>query len=116
MRILAGISVALALFAAAPAWAHAMLEHAAPSAGAIVHESPKSVVLSYSEPLEPALSTIAVTDAQGHDVTLGKSIADGTTMSVALNPLKPGSYHVRWHALSVDTHRTDGAFTFSVAP
>jgi hypothetical protein len=37
-------------------------------------------------------------------------------MSVALKPLKPGIYHVRWHALSIDTHRTEGAFAFTVAP
>jgi methionine-rich copper-binding protein CopC len=116
MRIFISVGIALALFAVGPASAHAMLEHASPSAGAALHESPKSVVLSYSEPLEPALSTIAVTDSQGHDVTAAKATADGTTMSVALKPLKPGDYHVRWHALSVDTHRTDGAFAFTVAP
>jgi methionine-rich copper-binding protein CopC len=28
--------------------------------------------------------------------------------------LPPGSYKVQWHALSVDTHTTQGAFSFRV--
>jgi hypothetical protein len=116
MRALAPFLAAALLFVPVAASAHAMLEHATPSAGAVLHESPKSVALSYSESLEPALSGIAVTDSRGQDVTAGRSTADGTTMTVALKPLKPGDYHVRWHALSVDTHRTDGAFAFTVAP
>ena len=28
--------------------------------------------------------------------------------------LAPGRYRVRWHVVSVDTHRTEGSFEFSV--
>ncbi len=35
-------------------------------------------------------------------------------MRVGLKTLGPGSYRVRWHALSVDTHTTEGRFTFHV--
>jgi methionine-rich copper-binding protein CopC len=97
-----------------PALAHAMLEHASPSAGDVLRTSPKTVTLSYTEALEPAFSHITVTDAAGHDVTAGPSTADGTTMSVTLRPLAPGLYNVKWQALSVDTHRTSGAFSFAV--
>ena len=38
----------------------------------------------------------------------------GNTMRVGLKALSPGSYKVRWHALSVDTHTTEGSFTFHV--
>jgi methionine-rich copper-binding protein CopC len=31
-------------------------------------------------------------------------------------PLKPGVYTVHWHAVSVDTHRTQGSFQFTVRP
>jgi len=31
-----------------------------------------------------------------------------------LPQLKPGRYRVRWHVVSVDTHRTEGSFEFSV--
>jgi methionine-rich copper-binding protein CopC len=33
-----------------------------------------------------------------------------------LKPLKPGRYGVSWHAVSVDTHRTEGKYNFVVAP
>jgi hypothetical protein len=37
-----------------------------------------------------------------------------TELRVALKPLPPGTYKVIWRVLSVDTHRTQGEFTFSV--
>jgi copper resistance protein C len=38
----------------------------------------------------------------------------GARMSVGLKALSPGTYHVHWHALSVDTHKTEGSFSFTV--
>jgi copper resistance protein C len=35
-------------------------------------------------------------------------------MRVGLKSIGPGSYKVNWHALSVDTHTTQGSFTFHV--
>ena len=29
-------------------------------------------------------------------------------------PLSPGAYTVHWHAVSVDTHHTQGTFEFTV--
>jgi methionine-rich copper-binding protein CopC len=34
---------------------------------------------------------------------------------VTLKPIKPGTYRVTWRVLSVDTHVTEGDFTFRVA-
>ena len=35
-------------------------------------------------------------------------------LDVKLKPLEAGTYTVKWHALSVDTHTTEGDFTFQV--
>jgi methionine-rich copper-binding protein CopC len=35
-------------------------------------------------------------------------------MRIGVKALGPGSYRVRWRALSVDTHTTEGSFTFHV--
>jgi methionine-rich copper-binding protein CopC len=35
-------------------------------------------------------------------------------MRVGLKSLPQGTYHVCWHVLSVDTHKTEGSFTFRV--
>ena len=43
-----------------------------------------------------------------------KTRVSGNQMSVSLRPGGSGTYHVNWHVLSVDTHTTDGSFTFQV--
>ena len=37
-------------------------------------------------------------------------------LMVKLKPLSPGIYSVAWHVTSVDTHKTEGHFTFTVKP
>lgn len=116
MRPRAATFLALALIATQPALAHAMLEHASPAAGTALRTSPRAVVLTFSEGLEPAFSKVSVSDAKNHDVSSGKATINGTVISAALNSLKPGSYRVHWHAVSLDMHRTEGSFTFTVTP
>jgi methionine-rich copper-binding protein CopC len=99
-----------------PALAHAFLQHASPSAGAVVANAPKEITLEFSEPLEPTFSGIAVSDATGHDVEAAHTVIAGDAMHVALNPLPAGRYRVAWRAVSVDTHRTEGAYSFTVKP
>lgn len=103
----------LALLLATPAFAHAFLQHASPGAGEAV-TSPKEIALTFSEKLEPNLSGASVTDAGGYDI--GKVSVTDSTITVALPPLKPGAYHVAWHAVSVDTHRTEGNYSFTIHP
>ena len=101
---------------ASPAFAHAFLEHAAPAAGETLASAPRQVVLAFSEQLEPAFSGVIVTDSAGGDVEAGHAIVAGASMIMALKPLAPGRYRVIWHAVSVDTHRTEGAYSFTVKP
>ncbi len=101
---------------AAPAFAHAFLEHAAPAAGATLATAPKQVALAFSEQLEPTFSGVTVADSANQDVEAGHAVVAGESMSVALKPLAPGTYRVTWHAVSVDTHRTEGAYSFTVKP
>ena len=110
------ILVSLLLVALAPvaARAHAFLDHASPLVGSTVSAAPHEVVLTYTQNLEAAFSTAQVTDAGGARVDQGKAAVSGNTMTVGLKSLGPGSYKVHWHALSVDTHTTEGAFTFTV--
>jgi methionine-rich copper-binding protein CopC len=99
---------------AGPAWAHAFLEHASPGAGASDATAPKAVDLAFSEALDPKASGVTVTDTAGHDMEAAQAEIQGASMRVALKPLKPGSYHVSWHAVSMDTHRTEGSYDFTV--
>ena len=112
--LIAILSLFITAFGTGAAWAHAHLDHASPAIGSTVTAAPHEVALWFTENLEPAFSTVQVTDASGARVDQGKAQISGNTMRVELTALAPGSYRVRWHALSVDTHTTEGSFTFHV--
>jgi methionine-rich copper-binding protein CopC len=112
--LIAILSLLITAFGTGAAWAHAHLDHASPAIGSTVAAAPHEVALWFTENLEPAFSTVQVTDASGARVDQGKAQISGNTMRVELTALVPGSYRVRWHALSVDTHTTEGSFTFHV--
>ncbi len=115
MRTFFILAALLAAALGAPtARAHAFLDHASPLVGSTVSAAPQEVSLTFTQSLEPAFSTVTVTDANGAEVSQGKAAVSGNTMRVGLKALGPGSYKVRWHALSVDTHSTEGSFTFHV--
>src|SRR5579863_3325802 len=115
MRILTIATAALlAVIAGTAAQAHALLDHAQPRVGSSVPAAPREVVLTYTQNLEPAFSSVEVSDANGARVDLGKPSISASTMRVGLKPLPPGTYRVRWQVLSLDTHTTEGSFTFHV--
>jgi copper resistance protein C len=104
----------LLLLATGKASAHAFLDHAEPRVGNKVATAPREVTLWFTQKLEPAFSTVTVTNSAGERVDTGKTRVSGNQMSVSLRPGGTGTYHVTWRVLSVDTHTTDGNFTFQV--
>jgi methionine-rich copper-binding protein CopC len=55
-----------------------------------------------------------VKDANGTEVSQGKAQVNDNTMRISLKPLNAGIYKVNWRAVSTDTHKIEGSFTFSV--
>ena len=104
----------LLLLATGEASAHALLDHAEPRVGNAVATAPREVTLWFTQKLEPAFSSITVTNSAGQRVDAGKTRVSGNQMSVSLRSGGAGTYRVNWRVLSVDTHRTDGRFTFRV--
>ncbi|WP_428376864.1 copper resistance protein CopC [Lichenicoccus sp.] len=96
--------------------AHAFLQRASPAVGS-TGAAPREVVIDFTEGVEPAFSTIAVTDAGGASVTAGAVHLAGSDrrLGVAVRPLAAGRYRVSWHVTATDTHKTQGGFTFTVA-
>ncbi len=111
---LTAASLVLAVFSGTAAHAHAFLDHASPLVGGTVAAAPREVSLWFTQSLEPAFSRVEVTDANGSRVDQGKAQVSGSTMRVGLKPLGAGTYRVHWHVLSVDTHTSQGSFTFHV--
>ena len=101
------------------ACAHAFLDHATPAVGSVVHGAPAQVRLWFTQQLEPAFSSVRVFDRSGKQIDKGDlqlDRADATLLQVSLPQLAPGTYRVAWRVLSVDTHVTEGDFTFDVVP
>src|SRR5579872_1160698 len=94
--------------------AHAFLDHAEPRVGNTVAAAPREVKLWFTQKLEQAFSMVEVTDGSGQRVDSGKSRVNGNEIAVPVRALTPGTYRVNWRVLSVDTHSTDGNFTFTV--
>lgn len=101
----------------AAASAHAFLDHAEPRVGSEVSKSPDQVKLWFTQQPEHAFSKIQVFNADGKEIDKNDTRTDpddAKVLIVGLPTLPPGTYKVVWHVLSVDTHRTEGSFKFTV--
>ncbi|HUZ72358.1 MAG TPA: copper resistance CopC family protein [Stellaceae bacterium] len=114
-----GLACALIVAAVPAARAHAFLDHSDPAVGSTLHAPPKQVRIWFTEALEPPFSSMTVTDASGRSVGQDKAKVDPKNpalLEIGLHPLPPGTYRVNWRVVSVDTHPTEGNFTFTVKP
>ena len=99
------------------AWAHAELDKSSPKVGEKLASAPSAVTIAFTEELKPEGSVIQVFDSQGQEVDKGDSHLDATdksTMVVSLKEIGAGKYTVKWHALCVFDHKTEGSFGFTV--
>jgi len=116
-KIILTLAAAVAIGAASAVRAHAFLDHASPAVGSSVPAAPAVVTLWFTQDLEPAFSSVTVTNEAGQRVDLGNAqIPPGSPaeLQIGVKPLPRGTYLVSWHVVSVDTHPTEGTFTFEV--
>ena len=113
-NLIAPISLLLLLLSDPRAHAHAFLDRANPLVGSTVSTVPSEVSLTFTQSLEGSFSTVQVTGPNGARVDQGTPQVSGNTMRVGIKASGAGTYHVRWRALSVDTHTTQGSFSFHV--
>ena len=124
-RTILSISVIVALvaciatvFIPETASAHANLAEASPKPSEELNEPPQRVIIWFTEPIEPAFSSISVLDPSGSDVTAGETQfepTEPTAMWVPLASLDNGTFTVVWQNVSsVDGHKVIGSFLFAV--
>jgi methionine-rich copper-binding protein CopC len=111
------LSTAILLFTLRIAEAHAFLDHADPGVGSRIRTFPGAVRVWFTEKLEPAFCRLQVFDGSGAEIDkrdVSIDPANGGALRVSLPALEPGKYKVVWHVVSIDTHSTNGEFTFEV--
>lgn len=122
--IVAPALAGLALLVATPALAHGKLTSSTPAADASA-SNVKTISLSFSEaPIEklsgveivmtamPGMSDHAPMQVKGFKSAIG---GDGKTLILTLpRALPAGTYDVKWHVVTGDTHRSEGTYTFTV--
>ena len=97
--------------------AHAFLKDADPGVGSTIQTSPGEIRIRFTENIEPTVSSIQVFDASGKEVDkrdLYLDRSDHALLHVSLPSLDAGTYKVVWRVVSVDTHVTNGNFTFRI--
>jgi methionine-rich copper-binding protein CopC len=99
------------------AFGHSGLQRAEPPAESKLKRPPSEVRLYFTERLEPAYSTVRVTDDHGAQVDRQDAHLDPSNpllLRATLQPLEHGTYTANWRVLSADGHVTEGRFTFQV--
>jgi copper resistance protein C len=98
-------------------WAHSFPEKESPSAGEKVAAPPSEVSIDFDAPIEKLFAKLEVTGADGQNLAAGAPQVsdDGRQLSVKVGSLKPGDYMVKWAVVCIDTHHTNGSYTFTVA-
>ena len=111
------LSCLAALALAGTAFGHADLIASDPPSGGTLTTTPFTLTATFTEELDPGLSSLIVESAAGAVVAHGTVSADyPTLMTAELPTLEPGAYTVRWTSVTPDDQGVErGTFTFNVA-
>ena len=110
---------AFALFAvpSVPHLWHNHLKKSAPTADEALSPAPAEIRLWFAEAVQPELTSIGVTRADGVTVPMSKVRKTDDPVSVAADieeRLGPGVYKVGWRTAGDDIHQVKGTFKFTV--
>lgn len=120
MIAIATLTVVVIGALATSAEAHPKLKSVTPAADVPSKVSPREIKLNFSEGVIAKFSGLELKDKAGKTITTGvptNDPGDRSQLVVPLPaPLMAGRYTVTWHAVSEDTHRVKGEYSFLIAP
>ena len=116
LTFIGGIALTSIVSVAAAASAHSFPEQESPPAGSALSEPPAQVTIKYDAPIEKLFASLEVLNAAGQNEAVSKPEVspDGWKLSVPVSKLAPGEYTVQWRVVCIDTHHTQGSYSFSV--
>jgi methionine-rich copper-binding protein CopC len=100
-----------------PVLAHARPQTSTPAPGARLDQAPARIAITYDDPIDAALSSVALLDGGGNPVaTTNLPVASNRQADLApVEPLAPGPYTVAWTSLdATDGDQAQGFYTFVV--
>jgi len=115
-KSLTTVALLAALFGASAAFAHAHLASSVPADKSTV-ASPTDLRLTFSEGVEATFTKVSLSK-DGTEVAIkGLETPDADKKVLVVTPAAPlaaGNYKVVWNAVSVDTHKSNGEYSFKV--
>ena len=103
---------------ATSAYAHPKLTSATPAADVASKVSPTEIKLNFSEGVIAKFSGMEIKNESGKAIPTGVPLTDPKDQKQLVvplpAPLMAGHYTVTWHAVSEDTHRVKGEYSFGV--
>ena len=98
--------------------AHPKLNSVSPAPDVSSKVSPTEIKLNFSEGVIAKFSGLDLKDQAGKTIATGVPVNDPKDQKQLVvplpAPLTPGHYTVIWHAVSEDTHRVKGEYSFGV--
>ena len=115
-KSLTTVALLASLLGASAAFAHAHLKSAEPAADSSV-AAPKDLRLTFSEGVEATFTKVSLSKDGTEIAIKGLETPGADKKTLVVTPaaaLANGTYKVEWHAVSVDTHKSEGTYSFKV--
>lgn len=116
MRKALVVAIVTAAFGITAASAHPKLVSASPAANSL-GAAPGKIEMHFSEGLIPAFASIDLVEKKGAaKIAVKTSVSGGGKIltGVPAKALAPGAYRLTYHVTSVDTHRVQAGYDFTV--
>jgi methionine-rich copper-binding protein CopC len=115
LRNLTAAALLLVATGSVPAWAHAVIVAASPSAGQHVPAGKVVVRIEFNSRIDKERSRLQLTAPSGNKATVPIDPAgEPLVMTGTTADLSPGDYVLRWQVLALDGHITRGDIPFVV--